>query len=29
VAALAQGAGCEREWIGVATQDDGFAWRDA
>ena len=29
VAALALGAGCEQEWIGVATQDDGFAWRDA
>jgi phosphoribosyl 1,2-cyclic phosphodiesterase len=29
VTALAQGAGCEKEWIGVATQDDGFGWRDA
>ena len=29
VAALAQGAGCEHEWVGVATQEDGFGWRDA
>jgi phosphoribosyl 1,2-cyclic phosphodiesterase len=29
VAALAEGAGCEKEWIGVATQEDGFGWRDA
>ena len=29
IAALAQAAGCEREWIGVASQDDGFGWRDA
>ena len=29
VAALARAAGCEDEWIGVATQDEGFAWRDA
>jgi phosphoribosyl 1,2-cyclic phosphodiesterase len=29
VAALAQAAGCEEEWIGVAGQDVGFAWRDA
>jgi len=29
VAALAGGAGCEQDWIGVATQEDGFAWRDA
>jgi phosphoribosyl 1,2-cyclic phosphodiesterase len=29
VEALAAGAGCERGWIGVATQEDGFAWRDA
>ena len=29
VAALAQGVGCEPEWVGVATQDDGFGWRDA
>ena len=26
--ALACGANCERDWIGVATQEDGFAWRD-
>ncbi|HLX25121.1 MAG TPA: MBL fold metallo-hydrolase [Usitatibacter sp.] len=29
VEALARGAGCEREWIGVARQDEGFDWRDA
>lgn len=29
VAALALAAGCEEEWIGVAGQDAGFAWRDA
>jgi phosphoribosyl 1,2-cyclic phosphodiesterase len=29
VAALAEGAGCEQEWIGVATQEAGFGWRDA
>ena len=28
VCALSQAAGCEREWVGVATQDGGFAWRD-
>ena len=28
VAALAQAAGCEEDWIGVADQDLGFAWRD-
>ena len=27
--ALCAGAGCERDWIGVATQEDGFGWRDA
>ena len=27
--ALADGAGCTPEWVGVATQADGFAWRDA
>ncbi len=27
--ALATGANCEPSWIGVATQEDGFAWRDA
>ena len=29
VDALAKGAGCEESWVGVATQEDGFAWRDA
>jgi phosphoribosyl 1,2-cyclic phosphodiesterase len=29
VAALAMAAGCEDEWIGVAAQEAGFAWRDA
>jgi phosphoribosyl 1,2-cyclic phosphodiesterase len=29
VAALAAAAGCEHDWIGVADQDEGFAWRDA
>jgi phosphoribosyl 1,2-cyclic phosphodiesterase len=29
IAALAGGAGCEDEWIGVAFQDAGFAWREA
>jgi len=28
-AALASVLGCERDWIGVATQDEGFAWREA
>ena len=28
VEALSCGANCERDWIGVATQEDGFAWRD-
>ena len=27
VAALAAAAGCEPSWIGVADQDEGFAWR--
>ena len=27
-AALSAVLGCEAEWIGVATQDEGFAWRD-
>jgi phosphoribosyl 1,2-cyclic phosphodiesterase len=27
--ALSGAVGCEPEWIGVASQDDGFAWRDA
>ena len=26
--ALSTVLGCEPEWIGVATQDEGFAWRD-
>jgi len=29
VAALAGAAGCEPEWVGVAGQEEGFAWRDA
>jgi phosphoribosyl 1,2-cyclic phosphodiesterase len=29
VAALSEGAGCEEGWVGGATQEDGFAWRDA
>jgi phosphoribosyl 1,2-cyclic phosphodiesterase len=29
IAALARAAGCEDAWIGVARQDEGFAWRDA
>lgn len=29
VAALAAAAGCEASWIGVATQDEGFGWREA
>ncbi len=28
-AALAKGAGCSEDWVGIATQADGFAWRDA
>jgi len=27
--ALAKAAGCSEEWVGVATQADGFGWRDA
>jgi phosphoribosyl 1,2-cyclic phosphodiesterase len=27
-AALSTVLGCEQEWIGIATQDEGFAWRD-
>lgn len=27
-AALSAALGCEQDWIGVATQEDGFAWRD-
>lgn len=26
--ALAEALGCEDSWIGVATQDEGFAWRE-
>jgi phosphoribosyl 1,2-cyclic phosphodiesterase len=29
VRALSTAAGCEPGWVGVATQGDGFAWRDA
>ncbi len=28
VEALARAAGCEPSWIGVADQEEGFAWRD-
>ena len=28
-AALARAVGCEEGWVGVATQDEGFAWREA
>jgi hypothetical protein len=27
-AALARAVSCEPEWISVATQEDGFGWRD-
>jgi len=27
-AALARAMGCEESWIGLATQDEGFGWRD-
>jgi phosphoribosyl 1,2-cyclic phosphodiesterase len=27
-AALAAALGCSEDWIGVATQDDGFGWRE-
>jgi phosphoribosyl 1,2-cyclic phosphodiesterase len=27
-AALARAMGCEESWIGLATQDDGFGWRE-
>jgi phosphoribosyl 1,2-cyclic phosphodiesterase len=27
-AALAGALGCEQDWVGVATQEDGFGWRD-
>jgi len=26
--ALAEALGCDDSWIGVATQDDGFSWRE-
>jgi phosphoribosyl 1,2-cyclic phosphodiesterase len=26
--AMAQALGCSPEWIGIATQDEGFAWRE-
>jgi phosphoribosyl 1,2-cyclic phosphodiesterase len=29
VTALSEGAGCERDWICVATQEEGFDWREA
>jgi phosphoribosyl 1,2-cyclic phosphodiesterase len=29
VRALADAAGCEESWVGVATQRDGFDWREA
>ncbi|HUQ28462.1 MAG TPA: MBL fold metallo-hydrolase [Usitatibacter sp.] len=29
VSALATAAGCEPEWVGIATPGDGFGWRDA
>ena len=28
-AALARAMGCEESWVGLATQDEGFAWREA
>ena len=28
-AALARAMGCEERWIGLATQDEGFGWREA
>jgi len=28
-AALARALNCEQQWIGIATQSDGFAWREA
>ncbi|OGA23496.1 MAG: MBL fold metallo-hydrolase [Betaproteobacteria bacterium RIFCSPLOWO2_02_FULL_67_19] len=27
-AALARALGCDPDWVGVATQDEGFGWRD-
>jgi phosphoribosyl 1,2-cyclic phosphodiesterase len=29
VSALAEGANCAHEWVGVASQEHGFAWREA
>jgi phosphoribosyl 1,2-cyclic phosphodiesterase len=29
VAALAKALGCEEAWVGVATQEEGFDWREA
>jgi len=28
IGALAGALGCEQSWVGVATQDEGFAWRE-
>jgi phosphoribosyl 1,2-cyclic phosphodiesterase len=28
VRALSAAAGCEASWVGVATQEDGFGWRE-
>ena len=27
-AALARALGCAEDWVGVATQEEGFVWRD-
>jgi hypothetical protein len=27
-AALSAVLDCAQDWVGIATQDDGFAWRD-
>jgi phosphoribosyl 1,2-cyclic phosphodiesterase len=27
-AALARALGCEESWVGIATQDEGFGWRE-
>jgi len=27
-AALARALGCAEDWVGVASQDEGFGWRD-
>ena len=29
VKALSEAASCEEDWVGVATQEEGFCWRDA